>query len=209
MSGEGKSTIANALKERFQAERCMMIVLDRDARMGLNAGFGFSYEDRLENVRRTTAVAALFKAQGFLVICSLISLLIIHRKLAREIIGERFFEVHSNSLACCEACDPKGLYVRARRGEDSRDYGRVVGIRNAGVAESDDRHSRCGHRDLGQHARGVRAQSHPIRAFATLTPPTARHGARMQVQTCRDKAAAKRLMCKLLGVTDKPEAVNA
>ncbi|WP_242540113.1 adenylyl-sulfate kinase [Trinickia mobilis] len=119
MSGAGKSTIANGLNERLQAQRCMTVVLDGDAlRKGLNADLGFSNNDRLENVRRTAEVAALFKAEGFLVICSLISPLIVHRKLAREIIGDRFFEVHiSSSLACCEARDPKGLYARARRGE--------------------------------------------------------------------------------------------
>ncbi|HLX03167.1 MAG TPA: adenylyl-sulfate kinase [Trinickia sp.] len=119
MSGAGKSTIANGLKERLQTERCMTVVLDGDElRKGLNAGLGFSYHDRLENVRRTAEVAALFKAEGFLVICSLISPLIVHRKLAREIIGERFFEIHiSSNLSCCEARDPKGLYARARRGE--------------------------------------------------------------------------------------------
>jgi adenylyl-sulfate kinase len=119
MSGAGKSTIANGLKERLQAERCMTVILDGDAlRTGLNAGLGFSYHDRLENVRRTAEVAALFKAEGFLVICSLISPLIVHRNLAREIVGDRFFEVHiSSSLSCCEARDPKGLYARARRGE--------------------------------------------------------------------------------------------
>jgi adenylylsulfate kinase len=119
MSGAGKSTLASGLKERLQAEHCMTVILDGDAlRKGLNAGLGFSYNDRLENVRRTAEVASLFKAEGFLVICSLISPLIVHRKLAREIIGERFFEIHiSSSLACCEARDPKGLYAKARRGE--------------------------------------------------------------------------------------------
>lgn len=117
MSGAGKSTLANGLKKRLRPEQCKTVVLDGDAlRMGLNAGLGFSAADRLENVRRTAEVAALFK--GFLVICSLISPLVAHRKLAREIVGDRFFEVHVNtSLACCEARDPKGLYAQARRGE--------------------------------------------------------------------------------------------
>jgi adenylylsulfate kinase len=119
MSGAGKSTLAHGLKERLRAEGGLIVVLDGDVlRTGLNAGLGFSADDRLENVRRTAEVAALFKAEGFLVICALISPLVVHRKLARDIIGERFFEVHiSSDLACCEARDPKGLYARARRGE--------------------------------------------------------------------------------------------
>jgi adenylylsulfate kinase len=119
MSGAGKSTIASGLMARLQAERCMTVVLDGDSlRQGLNAGLGFSQADRLENVRRTAEVAALFRAEGFVVICALISPLAAHRTLARDIIGECFFEIHvSSSLTVCEARDPKGLYARARRGE--------------------------------------------------------------------------------------------
>ena len=97
----------------------MVVVLDGDIlRTGLNSNLGFSHADRLENVRRTAEVAALFKNAGFVVIGALISPAREHRSLARSIVGERFFEVHiASSLAVCESRDPKGLYSRARRGE--------------------------------------------------------------------------------------------
>lgn len=119
LSGAGKSTLARALKARLEAQRCLVIVLDGDVlRTGLNAGLGFSDADRLENVRRTAEVAALFKNAGFVVISALISPAHAHRSMAREIIGDRFFEVHiDSSLAVCESRDPKKLYLRARRGE--------------------------------------------------------------------------------------------
>jgi adenylylsulfate kinase len=119
LSGAGKSTLAHAVKERLEAQRCLVVVLDGDIlRTGLNSNLGFSHADRLENVRRTAEVAALFKNAGFVVISALISPAREHRSLARSIVGERFFEVHvASSLAVCESRDPKGLYSRARRGE--------------------------------------------------------------------------------------------
>ncbi|MGN6650858.1 adenylyl-sulfate kinase [Trinickia sp.] len=118
LSGAGKTTLSKALKQRLVDEGCLAVVLDGDElRTGLNAGLGFSHADRRENVRRTAEVAALFKAQGFVVICALISPAAAQRQLARAIVGERFFEVHvSSDLSVCEGRDPKGLYAKARSG---------------------------------------------------------------------------------------------
>lgn len=118
LSGAGKTTLATALKQRLADEGCLAAVLDGDVlRTGLNAGLGFSPADRRENVRRTAEVATLFKAEGFVVICALISPAAAQRQLARAIVGERFFEVHvSCDLSACERRDPKGLYAKARNG---------------------------------------------------------------------------------------------
>jgi adenylylsulfate kinase len=119
LSGAGKSTLAKALKERLEADRVLVTVLDGDVlRTGLNAGLGFSSADRHENIRRTAEVAALFSNAGFVVVCALISPAMTHRNLARTIIGDRFFEVHIQSdLEVCESRDPKGLYAKARKGQ--------------------------------------------------------------------------------------------
>lgn len=118
LSGAGKTTLAQALKQRLVDEGCLAVVLDGDVlRTGLNAGLGFADADRRENIRRTAEVAALFKAAGFVVICALISPTAAQRELARAIVGERFFEVHvSSDLNVCERRDPKGLYAKARSG---------------------------------------------------------------------------------------------
>jgi adenylylsulfate kinase len=118
LSGAGKTTLSKALKQRLTDGGGLAVVLDGDVlRTGLNAGLGFSPTDRRENIRRTAEVAALFKAQGFVVICALISPAAAHRTLARAIVGDRFVEVHvSSDLSVCEARDPKGLYAKARSG---------------------------------------------------------------------------------------------
>eukprot|EP01012_Entosiphon_sulcatum_P067456 TRINITY_DN9717_c0_g3_i1.p3 TRINITY_DN9717_c0_g3~~TRINITY_DN9717_c0_g3_i1.p3 ORF type:complete len:102 (-),score=21.40 TRINITY_DN9717_c0_g3_i1:546-851(-) len=86
-------------------------VLDGDnVRNGLNAGLGFSPDDRAENIRRVAETAKLFADAGLVVIASLISPLRADRARARTIGGDRFHEVYvSADLAICEERDPKGL----------------------------------------------------------------------------------------------------
>ncbi|MGF6569426.1 adenylylsulfate kinase [Paraburkholderia sp. GAS333] len=119
LSGAGKSTLADALHRRLTERGCASIVLDGDVlRRGLNADLGFSTEDRSENLRRVAHVAALFMQQGFVAIAAVISPEHLHRRTAREIVGNGFVEVFVNApLQVCEARDVKGLYARARRGE--------------------------------------------------------------------------------------------
>jgi bifunctional enzyme CysN/CysC len=119
LSGAGKSTLAMALERVLFDRGWQVFVLDGDGvRQGLNAGLGFSAEDRSENIRRVAEAAKLFADAGMLVIASLISPLKADRERARAIGGDRFHEVYvSADLAVCESRDPKGLYKRARAGE--------------------------------------------------------------------------------------------
>jgi len=119
LSGSGKSTIANNLKEKLN-EKCF--ILDGDViRKGLNKDLGFSKEDRKENIRRISEVAKLFNAAGFIVIVAFISPFSEDRKVARALHLEsklEFKEIFINaSLECCEKRDVKGLYKKARNGE--------------------------------------------------------------------------------------------
>lgn len=119
LSGAGKSTLAMALERALFDRGWQVFVLDGDnVRNGLNAGLGFSADDRAENIRRVAETAKLFADAGVLVIASLISPLQADRARARAIGGERFHEVYvAADLATCESRDPKGLYRRARAGE--------------------------------------------------------------------------------------------
>lgn len=119
----GKTTIAKALAELLFVERARRAYLldGDDLREGLNVDLGFGEDDRAENVRRLGEVAILLARLGNLAIVSAISPYADSRKAVRErhvSLGVRFVEVHvATPLAVCEARDPKGLYVRARRGE--------------------------------------------------------------------------------------------
>ena len=120
LSGSGKSTVALELEARLVASGHAAFVLDGDrVRTGLNAGLGFSPEDRAENIRRVGAVAALFADAGLIAIASFISPYAEDREKARAAAGsDRFLEVHvSTPVTVCEERDPKGLYAKARAGE--------------------------------------------------------------------------------------------
>ena len=119
LSASGKSTLAMAVERRLFARGCYVYVLDGDnVRAGINKDLGFSAEDRAENIRRVAEVAALFADAGAIVITAFISPFRNDRGAARASAGSAFHEIYVNAdLETCEARDPKGLYLRARRGE--------------------------------------------------------------------------------------------
>lgn len=120
LSGAGKSTIAIALERALNARGVMTSLLDGDnIRTGINAGLGFSEEDRKENIRRIAQVGKLFLQNGVVTIIACISPTKELRSMAREIIGDsNFFEIYvSTPLEVCEKRDIKGLYQKAREGK--------------------------------------------------------------------------------------------
>ncbi|KEH08032.1 MULTISPECIES: adenylyl-sulfate kinase [Delftia] len=120
LSGSGKSTIANALQARLHAAGRRTYVLDGDnIRQGLNRDLGFSNEDRAENIRRVSEVARLFVDAGTIVIAAFISPFRAERDAARALFDKGdFFEIFVDvPLSVAEQRDPKGLYMKARRGE--------------------------------------------------------------------------------------------
>ncbi|WP_106400473.1 sulfate adenylyltransferase subunit CysN [Actinocorallia populi] len=120
LSGAGKSTIANAVERRLHALGHHTYLLDGDnLRHGLNRDLGFTPADRVENVRRSTEVAALLADSGLITLVCLISPYRAERRMARDRIPDgEFIEVFVDTpLEVAEARDPKGLYAKARRGE--------------------------------------------------------------------------------------------
>lgn len=120
LSGSGKSTLAIALEHELARRGLQSRLLDGDnLRTGVNAGLGFSAEDRRENVRRTACVGRLFVDTGIITMAALVSPTNDLREMARTIIGPADFrEIYvATPLAECERRDVKGLYARARRGE--------------------------------------------------------------------------------------------
>ena len=120
LSGSGKSTIALCVERELHQRGLLCRILDGDnIRTGINAGLGFSAEDRHENIRRIAEVGKLFVETGIITLAAFVSPTNEYRQLARDIIGaEDFLEVFvSTPLEVCERRDVKGLYARARRGE--------------------------------------------------------------------------------------------
>ena len=120
LSGSGKSTVAIALERELHRRGRLCRILDGDnIRTGINAGLGFSAEDRRENIRRIAEVGKLFVDTGVITLAAFVSPTNDVRDMAREIIGEEDFKeiFISTPLEECERRDVKGLYARARRGE--------------------------------------------------------------------------------------------
>lgn len=120
LSGSGKSTIAIGVERELHKRGLLCRILDGDnIRTGINAGLGFSTEDRRENIRRIAEVGKLFVDTGVITLAAFVSPTNEYRQMAREIIGaDDFYEVYvSTPLEECERRDVKGLYARARRGE--------------------------------------------------------------------------------------------
>ncbi|EJU04102.1 adenylylsulfate kinase [Dacryopinax primogenitus] len=122
LSGSGKSTIACALEQHLLHLRKSAYRLDGDnVRMGLNKDLGFGQKDREENIRRIGEVAKLFADACTIAITSFISPYRADRDLARSIHTQArlpFVEIYIDvPLQVAELRDPKGLYVKARKGE--------------------------------------------------------------------------------------------
>lgn len=123
LSGSGKSTIAQGLRDRLLETGTRTVsLLDGDrVRKNLSRGLTFSREDREINLERIAWVAAEVARHGGFAICSPIAPYDATRKVARQMTDEAggvFVLVHvATPLAECERRDRKGLYARARRGE--------------------------------------------------------------------------------------------
>ena len=122
LSGAGKSTIANALKQSLETQHKRSVtVLDGDVvREMLSSGLTFSRADRELNLRRIGYVAGEVTKHGGICICAAIAPFRSARDEARARISQvgGFYEVYvATPIEVCETRDPKGLYKKARRGE--------------------------------------------------------------------------------------------
>lgn len=120
LSGSGKSTIAKGLEKELFKRGFYVQVLDGDnIRMGISNNLSFSYEDRIENIRRISEVAKLFVDAGVITICSFVSPTQEIRKIAQDIVGDpdHIGVFIDTPIELCEERDVKGLYKKARAGE--------------------------------------------------------------------------------------------
>jgi sulfate adenylyltransferase len=122
LSGSGKTTIANALREVIyeKTSNRTVTILDGDVvRQNLSKGLGFSREDRSTNVRRIGYVASEIVKHNGIVLCANIAPYEEDRAYNRQLISQygHYIEVYMNTpLTVCEDRDVKGLYALARNG---------------------------------------------------------------------------------------------
>lgn len=120
LSGAGKTTLAQSVKDRLTGFGYRGFIIDGDTlRTGLCCDLGYRECDRHENVRRAGAVAALMAQAGLVCLAALISPYREDRDRARALVTpDRFLEVFVNApIEVCEKRDVKGLYKRARANE--------------------------------------------------------------------------------------------
>lgn len=117
-SGAGKTALANALADKLREMGFKAEVLDGDEiRRTLYPELGFTKEAREMHNRIVIHMAKLLSRNGVIAIVSLISPFKAVREYARRQIGD-FIEVYINApLEVRIARDPKGLYIKAMKGE--------------------------------------------------------------------------------------------
>jgi bifunctional enzyme CysN/CysC len=117
LSGAGKSTIAAWVVRRLRDRGHRVEHLDGDTIRDLFPDVGFDRASRDAHVRRVGHLASRLEHHGVVVVASFISPYASSRQFIRELCAN-FIEVHvATPLPECEQRDPKGLYIKARRGE--------------------------------------------------------------------------------------------
>jgi adenylylsulfate kinase len=117
LSGAGKTTIAQEVRDRLVASDARVEYLDGDIIRSAFPATGFTRPERDAHVRRVGFLASRLEHHGVFVICALISPYADSRAYVRGLC-RRFVEIHvATPLEECERRDVKGLYQRARKGE--------------------------------------------------------------------------------------------
>ena len=121
LSGAGKTSIAEELKQLLESKGFAAEVIDGDKyRQTICKGLGFSKEDRCENIRRLGKVAHEFSRQGVVAIISAINPYDEVRKELRRLYNAKIIWVDC-ALDVLIARDTKGLYRRALLPDDHPD----------------------------------------------------------------------------------------
>jgi adenylylsulfate kinase len=121
LSGAGKTSIAEKLKELLESEGFPAEVIDGDRyRQTICKGLGFSREDRCENIRRLGVVAESFSRQSRIAIISAINPYEEVRRELKEMYDAKVVWIYCDINILLER-DTKGLYKRAMLPDDHPD----------------------------------------------------------------------------------------
>ena len=121
----GKSVLGERLRKRLIHAQRAVLLLDGDAvRAAMKPAVGYGEQARHDFYETLAQLAALFAAQGLVVLVAATAHLREYRARAREL-APRFVEVHVHVPAeRCAQRDAKGLYAAVREG-------RVTGVPGA------------------------------------------------------------------------------
>ena len=119
LSGAGKSTIAEALRDELLTQGKRVEILDGDVvRTTLHKHLGFTPEDIRENNRLIAELAKAHFADYDVILVPIISPFRASRAEARRAIGEGFVELYIKSSEDARVeRDPKDLYKKVHAGE--------------------------------------------------------------------------------------------
>jgi adenylylsulfate kinase len=113
LSGAGKSSIANLLKNKLLLMNLRVEIIDGDEfRKSLCADLGFSKEDRIENIKRLGFVANLLARNEIFTIIAAINPYNIARNELKSLYDAKLIYVKCN-VETLRQRDTKGLYERA------------------------------------------------------------------------------------------------
>jgi adenylylsulfate kinase len=119
LSGSGKTTIAESLRDKLISDNKKVLVLDGDSiRSTITRKLSFSQEDIKTN-NLTVADLVIQNQNVFdVIIVPIISPFRLHRELVRSVIKENFSEIYVKcSIDECIKRDTKGLYEKSLNGE--------------------------------------------------------------------------------------------
>jgi pyruvate kinase len=118
ISGSGKTTIANKLKDKLDAEGLRVEVLDGDfIREFFDHDLGYSRQERIYNVKRIALAAMLLAKNGSTVIVANIAPYYEVRDFIRKKIPNYVQVYLKSSIDTCMKRDVKGHYAKARQGK--------------------------------------------------------------------------------------------
>ena len=135
LSGSGKTTISNVLREKLIDQGKRVRILDGDViRESLHKSLGFSRKDIKENNRLIAKWVKDHLYRFDYILVPIISPYIEDRIMAKNIIGNKnFIELFiKTSLEKCIKRDPKGFYRKALNGEINN----FIGISNSNPYET-------------------------------------------------------------------------